>query len=93
MSIWRPNVRHVAPNVADQPQTGVKIKRTGPGDWTRPLKKGRERVAWNQALTYDMIYTQPVVHEFGQIAVPTALLSAAGVLLGKLFQLVVRVGP
>lgn len=36
--------------------------------------EGRERVAWNQALTYDMIYTQPVVHEFGQIRVPTLLL-------------------
>lgn len=36
--------------------------------------EGRERVAWNQALTYDMIYTQPVVHEFGQIKVPTTLL-------------------
>jgi len=36
--------------------------------------EGRERVAWNQALTYDMLYTQPVVHEFGQIAVPTTLL-------------------
>lgn len=36
--------------------------------------EGRERVAWNQALTYDMIYTQPVVHEFGDIEVPTTLL-------------------
>ncbi|MDQ8193766.1 alpha/beta hydrolase [Coraliomargarita sp. SDUM461004] len=32
------------------------------------------RMAWNQALTYDMIYTQPVVHEFDQIAVPTLLI-------------------
>jgi pimeloyl-ACP methyl ester carboxylesterase len=36
--------------------------------------EGKERVAWNQALTYDMIYTQPVVHEFGQIKPPTLLL-------------------
>jgi len=36
--------------------------------------EGRERVAWNQALTYDMIYTQPVVHEFGDIDVPTTLI-------------------
>jgi len=35
---------------------------------------GKERVAWNQALTSDMIYTQPVVHEFGKIAPPTLLL-------------------
>ncbi len=35
---------------------------------------GRERVMWNSALLYDMIYTQPVVHEFGRVAVPTLLL-------------------
>ncbi|MCD0501532.1 alpha/beta fold hydrolase [Bordetella petrii] len=35
---------------------------------------GREQVAWSQALTYDMLYTQPVVHEFGQVRVPTLLL-------------------
>src|SRR5690606_41806079 len=32
--------------------------------------EGREQVAWSQALTYDMVYTQPVVHEFGQLRVP-----------------------
>lgn len=32
------------------------------------------RMAWNQALTYDMIYTQPVVHEFNKITVPTLLI-------------------
>ncbi|MEH3146542.1 MAG: alpha/beta hydrolase [Methylobacterium frigidaeris] len=35
---------------------------------------GREAVAWNSALLYDMILTQPVVHRFGDIAVPTLLL-------------------
>lgn len=35
---------------------------------------GRERVAWNQALASDMVFNQPVVHEFGNIAVPTTLL-------------------
>lgn len=35
---------------------------------------GRERVAWNQALTADMLFTQPVVHEFGRLRVPTLLL-------------------
>lgn len=34
---------------------------------------GREIVAWNQAQTSDMIFTQPVVHEFGNIRVPTLL--------------------
>ncbi|WP_251978620.1 alpha/beta fold hydrolase [Salinicola avicenniae] len=33
-----------------------------------------ERVAWNQALTSDMVFTQPVIHEFGEIEVPTLLL-------------------
>lgn len=36
--------------------------------------KGKEVVAWNSALIYDMIYTQPVVHEFPLIKVPTFLL-------------------
>ncbi|CDF81490.1 MhpC [Pseudomonas knackmussii B13] len=35
---------------------------------------GHERVAWNSALQYDMIFTQPVVYEFGQIQAPTLLL-------------------
>ncbi|NEX23256.1 alpha/beta hydrolase [Thiorhodococcus mannitoliphagus] len=34
----------------------------------------RDLVAWESALTYDMILTQPVVHQFGDIAVPTLLL-------------------
>ncbi|RUR34217.1 alpha/beta fold hydrolase [Vreelandella nanhaiensis] len=33
-----------------------------------------ELVAWNQALTSDMVFTQPVVHEFGELQVPTLLL-------------------
>ncbi|MGF6275775.1 pimeloyl-ACP methyl ester carboxylesterase [Massilia sp. UYP11] len=36
--------------------------------------KGKEIVAWNSALIYDMIYTQPVVYEFPLIKVPTFLL-------------------
>jgi pimeloyl-ACP methyl ester carboxylesterase len=35
---------------------------------------GGELVAWNQALTSDMIFAQPVVHELENIAVPTLLL-------------------
>jgi pimeloyl-ACP methyl ester carboxylesterase len=35
---------------------------------------GRELVAWNSASIYDMIYTQPVLYEFGRIAVPTLLM-------------------
>ena len=30
-------------------------------------------MAWNAALISDMIFTQPVVHEFGQIRTPTLL--------------------
>lgn len=33
-----------------------------------------ERVAWNQALASDMVFNQPVVHEFASISVPTTLL-------------------
>lgn len=35
---------------------------------------GREVVAWHSALTYDMIFTQPVVYEFDRLQVPTLLL-------------------
>jgi pimeloyl-ACP methyl ester carboxylesterase len=35
---------------------------------------GKEQVAWNSALLYDMIFTQPVVYEFQDIAVPTLLI-------------------
>ncbi|MCU4676541.1 alpha/beta hydrolase [Catenovulum sp. 2E275] len=36
--------------------------------------KDKQRVAWNQALTSDMVFTQPVVHEFSQLKIPTLLL-------------------
>lgn len=32
------------------------------------------RLAMSAALTYDMIYTQPVVHEFSQLRIPTLLI-------------------
>jgi pimeloyl-ACP methyl ester carboxylesterase len=35
---------------------------------------GRDRVVWNSALIYDMIFTQPVLYEFGRLRVPTLLL-------------------
>ncbi len=35
---------------------------------------GGKRVAWNQALTSDMIFAQPVVYELPRIAMPTLLL-------------------
>ena len=35
---------------------------------------GKEAVAWNSALIYDMIITQPVVYRFGEISVPTLLM-------------------
>ena len=51
-------------------------------EWDEPVRMlaglfhgpGRARVAWNSALLYDMIYTQPVVYELDQLAVPTLLL-------------------
>ncbi|QBE63226.1 alpha/beta fold hydrolase [Pseudoduganella lutea] len=39
---------------------------------------GQRLVAWNSALIYDMIYTQPVVHEFPQLKVPTILMNGDG---------------
>ncbi|MGA2125585.1 MAG: alpha/beta hydrolase [Xanthobacteraceae bacterium] len=35
---------------------------------------GRDLVAWNSALLYDMIFTQPVVYELGDLEVPVVLL-------------------
>lgn len=40
--------------------------------WT--LNSDYETIAWNSALTYDMIFTQPVVYEFEHIDVPTLLI-------------------
>lgn len=40
--------------------------------WTK--HDAYEIVAWNAALTYDMIYTQPVVYEFSQVTCPTLLI-------------------
>jgi pimeloyl-ACP methyl ester carboxylesterase len=35
---------------------------------------GKEAVAWDSALIYDMIITEPVVYRFGEISVPTLLM-------------------
>jgi pimeloyl-ACP methyl ester carboxylesterase len=40
--------------------------------WT--LSKDYPRIAWNSALTYDMIYTEPVCYEFENIKTPTLLI-------------------
>ncbi|RPE13702.1 alpha/beta hydrolase [Chitinophaga lutea] len=40
--------------------------------WTR--HPDYPRVAWNNALTYDMIFTQPVCYEFQHVLVPTLLI-------------------
>ena len=39
---------------------------------------GHQIVAWNSALIYDMIYTQPVVHEFPDLKVPVTLMIGDG---------------
>jgi len=39
--------------------------------WTRHPEY--RRVAWNAALTSDMIFTQPVLYEFGRLKTPTLL--------------------
>lgn len=41
-------------------------------EWTR--SPDRQRLAWVSALTYDMIFTQPVVHEFPRVGVKTLLI-------------------
>jgi pimeloyl-ACP methyl ester carboxylesterase len=35
---------------------------------------GKELVAWNSAALYDMIYTQPIVYELGDLSAPTVLM-------------------
>jgi pimeloyl-ACP methyl ester carboxylesterase len=40
--------------------------------WT--LNPEYSKIAWNSALTYDMIYTQPVCYEFDKIKTPTLLI-------------------
>lgn len=40
--------------------------------WT--MSPEYSRVAWNSALLYDMIFTQPVCYEFEQVQVPTLLI-------------------
>ncbi|WP_322057679.1 alpha/beta hydrolase [Paraburkholderia sp. J63] len=35
---------------------------------------GKAQVAWDSALLYDMIYTQPVIYELGQLQMPTLLM-------------------
>jgi pimeloyl-ACP methyl ester carboxylesterase len=48
-------------------------------EWVMPLagwtlSPEYNRIAWNSALTYDMIFTQPVCYEFDQVKVPTLLI-------------------
>ncbi|WP_192821100.1 alpha/beta fold hydrolase [Rufibacter sp. LB8] len=40
--------------------------------WT--LHPDYPRIAWNAALTYDMVFTQPVVYEFDQLTMPVLLI-------------------
>lgn len=39
---------------------------------------GHKKVAWNSALIYDMIFTQPVYYEFKNLSVPTTLFIGTG---------------
>lgn len=41
-------------------------------NWSQSNDK--HQLAWVSALTYDMIFTQPVIHDFDQISVPTLLI-------------------
>lgn len=42
--------------------------------WSMYEGEGGQITAWHQALTADMVFNQPVVHEFGNISVPTLLM-------------------
>ena len=73
----RPTPTASAPTSAPPttPAPGSRNTRAGcrcwPGCTAGP---GREAVAWNSALLYDMIYTQPVVYEFGHLSMPVLLM-------------------
>ncbi|MER2997822.1 alpha/beta fold hydrolase [Pontibacter populi] len=48
-------------------------------EWTKLLagwtiNKDYPRIAWNAALTYDMVFTQPVLYEFDQLQMPALLI-------------------
>lgn len=43
-----------------------------PAGWT--MGANYARIAWNSALTYDMIFTQPVCYEFQNVKAPTLLI-------------------
>ena len=50
----------------------------GYGRWVEMLAgmyagPGKQAVAWNQALTSDMVFNQPVVYEFPELKIPTTL--------------------
>jgi len=53
---------------------------------------GKGRVAWNQALTSDMIYTQPVVHELRNLRAKTLLLIGPQVEAPDVFRKVLLAG-
>ncbi len=40
--------------------------------WT--INENYPRIAWNAALTYDMVFTQPVLYEFDQLKMPALLI-------------------
>nr|GGH94362.1 alpha/beta hydrolase [Aquisalinus luteolus] len=42
--------------------------------WSMYQGEGGEITAWHQALTADMVFNQPVVHELGRIKAPTLIL-------------------
>lgn len=42
--------------------------------WSMYEGDGGKVTAWHQALTADMVFNQPVVHEFGNISVPTLVI-------------------
>ncbi len=64
----------LSPAIAATPATAV----SADSDQTY----GPELVAWNSALLYDLIYTQPVYYELGQLAIRAPDLFHAALLQG-----------
>ncbi len=78
---YRQELKTTADSIRDYERTTYYAGKWEPGyeRWVQMLAgmyrgPGRDVVAWNSALLYDMIYTQPVFYEFEKISVPVLLM-------------------
>ncbi|AKQ45359.1 alpha/beta hydrolase [Rufibacter radiotolerans] len=83
------SIEQVYANELKQTQAGIKkyqLENYYGGQWKPEYDKWADllagwtigsdypKIAWNAALTYDMVFTQPVVYEFDQLKMPTLLI-------------------